>query len=627
MDTNELIHNTDPIAVDLQTGRPEDQYGPLFDNLQGHILKDSGRDYTVLLFLRFKMGEADAIKDKIARLAVTSFSDQLEQAASYREWRRQRPVEDHNPEEKLFVNFFISANGYRALDLQEDALPKDKSFRLGFGNMFFESTKNNNRLVLVVPELRDEKMGSKSQDRESELPLKTRLILLQLKEKGFKTDIKPRPPRSDDESAGEKSYGMRQKRIRADSVDSADHLLHKLKSRLPQKSRKTSGTGDFSLDFDPNAWDDEYEGRIDAMISMALDDERLLQIVKQETSFQSPALRQAAQIRNDFKSYTVKTEEGRTYYNQKRRDMPQIPVEHFGFLDGISNPLFLKKDLEDEATYEDPPRFDKYNPWSPLNIALVKDPKGGKYGFGSYLAYLKLEQDIEVFKNETEAFKTDLNLRRKEVAEALLMGRFRDGTPVLVDSRPGMSRVRNNFSYYTNAWDNDEEGARCPLHAHIRKMNRRDSGWNNRIVRRGTTYGVRKPKYDKDGKLVDLGEQEGPVGLLFMSFQSNIALQFENILREYVMENSPRYGVGFDPIIGRGSEKQVWPERWGGAPTKCIRFPSDPETRFVTLKGGEYFFAPSINFLKGIDSLPIQKMVKATATSTRTPGKGTANRG
>jgi hypothetical protein len=59
-----------------------------------------------------------------------------------------------------------------------------------------------------------------------------------------------------------------------------------------------------------------------------------------------------------------------------------------------------------------------------------------------------------------------------------------------------------------------------------------------------------------------------------------------------------QHNTGDDPLIGQGrDEAQRWPKRWN-APEKgrkSINFEAA-----VKLRGGEYFFAPSLPFLKSL---------------------------
>jgi deferrochelatase/peroxidase EfeB len=607
MDTNDLLVNTNPIAIDPETGDPKDRrYVPLFRNLQGHILKDNGRDFAVLLFLRFNVGKNEKekqdsvakIKETIADLAwkVTSTSKQLKEGADYRDWRKDHPTGPYE-KEQLFVNCLFSADGYRTLGFGENELPNDRKFREGLGSMFFER-KDQHTVTLFVP------LSREMEPKLSQLPPKLQLLILQLKEDPYniETELRHHSPEKPTEKKEIKSPSQIKKRVRADSVDSAEHLIEKLEA-----------AGKLVYDMDPDVWDDQYEGRIDAMILLALDDENLLKIGGDQKTWQddwakvkskTDPLKQAAAIRLEFERLAdVYPEKGITYYDSEKE--PKFPMEHFGFLDGVSNPLFFQKDIEDALAYEGIKKFDKYNPWAPLQIALVKDPNDKDYGFGSYLAYLKLEQNVKAFLDKVEDFKSQLNPARKELAEAFVMGRFKDGTPALTDSREGAG-IRNNFTYHASPWESDDVGGKCPLHAHIRKVNSRSNGWTTRIVRRGITYGSRKKLIlDRTGRLVFDPEDKPTkdVGVLFMSFQSNIETQFERIARDYVMKDNPRIGTGFDCIIGRGpkDEQQLWPDRWGETPNKLYRFP-DYNAALITMKGGKYFFAPSINFLKQINT-------------------------
>ncbi len=70
-----------------------------------------------------------------------------------------------------------------------------------------------------------------------------------------------------------------------------------------------------------------------------------------------------------------------------------------------------------------------------------------------------------------------------------MIGRFEDGTPLALAAHGGMADpVPNDFTY-----DDDARGARCPLGAHVRRMNARTPDPATRVVlaRRGQGYGVR----------------------------------------------------------------------------------------------------------------------------------------
>lgn len=285
-------------------------------------------------------------------------------------------------------------------------------------------------------------------------------------------------------------------------------------------------------------------------------------------------------------------------------------IEHFGYVDGRSQPLFIKEDVEDEENHSD--GIANWDPDFPLKQLIVGDPgaENPALHFGSYLIYRKLEQNVKLFKTEELALASRLGLADDERAGAMIVGRFEDGTPITMQFDDGVeSPVPNNFNYHS-----DKQGAKCPFPGHIRKTNPRGSGGfgatnaqerTHLMARRGQTYGVRADN-PNDGVLENKPEKD--VGLLFMAFNSDIARQFEftqiswanNSSFPQVPPGAPDPGV--DPIIGQTPGDAARPHitcpvKWGDAAssTTVANVP-----RAVTMKGGEYFFAPSLNFLRAM---------------------------
>jgi Dyp-type peroxidase family len=334
----------------------------------------------------------------------------------------------------------------------------------------------------------------------------------------------------------------------------------------------------------------------------------------------------------------------------QRRDRYDLPIEHFGFRDGISNPMFIKQDIEKIMSYGG---ASKWDPRAPLDLVLVPDRygKNGDRSLGSYLVYRKYEQHVAKFESIVSNLGKEIGEENLERARALIVGRFRDGTPITVRSEPyGQGYLNQNYMNFN--FEDDPEGSKCPLHAHTRKVNPRyrddkDKGTDHavwkpkledetseklaRIVRRGMTYGKRKSDDDQGRNYGDdqTDLPDAGVGLLFMSFQRNIEKQFEYILKEFVNKRSfPEGETGSDSIIGQepgvtcqickgkgiyegrictkcGGDGKVngslgtpkkWPLGWG---KDGFSF-SNAMSSCVTLKGGEYFFAPSISFLKAL---------------------------
>ena len=283
---------------------------------------------------------------------------------------------------------------------------------------------------------------------------------------------------------------------------------------------------------------------------------------------------------------------GRAYKNRDNEG-----VEHFGYVDGRSQPLMIQTALDEER---DKRRggIANYDPSAPLNQFVLADPlKAG--GFGSFFVFRKLEQNVAGFKASEAALAEQLGLTGadEERAGAMVVGRFEDGTPLTLQHREDGVPVVNDFSYTADA-----DGSRCPLHGHIRKTNPRGASPGGlafdksvQMARRGITYGCRMQHPDTR-EFIDL-PNDG-VGLLFMSYQASIEGQFQFMQTQWAnSENFPGAGVGVDPVIGQGGAvAQTWLPTYGSTANPTPKLIQG----FVTLKGGEYPFAPSISGLKAI---------------------------
>ena len=270
-------------------------------------------------------------------------------------------------------------------------------------------------------------------------------------------------------------------------------------------------------------------------------------------------------------------------------------IEHFGYVDGRSQPIFIEEDAISEGETTD--GVDSWNPLVPLSHVLVADPGAGcDHAFGSYLVYRKLEQNVRAFKEQEARLADELGLtgENAERAGALLIGRFEDGTPLALASEAGMGDpVPNDFTY-----DDDAAGARCPLGAHIRVMNRRagEPAARTVIARRGQGYGVRTDDPADD----DLASKPtGGVGLLFMAVVADIEQQFEALQRAANGED----GSPFDAVMGQcpSSASITLSGHWDDARAPSQELTVEP---VVKLLGGEYCFLPSIDFLLGLDQAP-----------------------
>jgi Dyp-type peroxidase family len=194
----------------------------------------------------------------------------------------------------------------------------------------------------------------------------------------------------------------------------------------------------------------------------------------------------------------------------------------------------------------------------------------------------KLEQDVEGFW-EFIAAEAGHDRDRQKWLAAKILGRWPDGTPVVLSPdapRPERCKDLGWLNEFTYAHDFD--GFACPIGAHIRRTNPRDSmdrEWRfsnrHRIIRRGMPYASNRER-----------------GLVFACYQASIERQFEFVQSQWCGDGNA-FGLGSDPdFIGGGPNGKMTIQ---GTPPTLV-----PMRRFVTTRGGDYFFAPGIRGLRYI---------------------------
>jgi Dyp-type peroxidase family len=291
-------------------------------------------------------------------------------------------------------------------------------------------------------------------------------------------------------------------------------------------------------------------------------------------------------------------------------------IEHFGYVDGRSQPLMLVEDIERETANGGASRWD---PAFPLSTVLVKDPgTSDTFSFGSFLVFRKLEQDVRGFKRQEQLVADTLGLTSdsRELAGALIVGRFEDGTPVTLANTPRSQEPQNDFNYV------GDPSSRCPFHAHIRKVNPRGTGGAEPeaqerlhiMARRGIPFqDVKRPLHPEElpegETLAEFDAAVGPllptsgVGLLFMAYNRILGQQFK--FTQQIWANNPAFPIpgthGIDPVIGQGVNTpgdqklaKVWDAPGQGSVNNA------PFSGFVKMRGGEYFFSPSLTFLRNV---------------------------
>lgn len=280
----------------------------------------------------------------------------------------------------------------------------------------------------------------------------------------------------------------------------------------------------------------------------------------------------------------------------KRIDMR----EPFGFRDGISQPIMRGSRTQAERDHP----MDVVEPGELLlgyrdnlgNVAPVPQCNGSDIGRnGTFLVVRQLEQDVTAFHSYVDQAARGLHGDSRvpkgvdlcKWVGAKMVGRWHDGTSLVqYPLAPGTDKIAtlgpdNDFQYGRD----DPDGLRCPLGAHIRRANPRDSfdpgsqtqiaiSNRHRILRVGRNY---RP-----------ASQGGNPGLLFMCVNADIERQFEFLQQTWLLDPS-FHGLSneIDPIVGyRGSaEMMTVPTLQGPVRLEAL-------AKFVTVLGGGYFFMP-----------------------------------
>jgi deferrochelatase/peroxidase EfeB len=284
---------------------------------------------------------------------------------------------------------------------------------------------------------------------------------------------------------------------------------------------------------------------------------------------------------------------------------------HFGYTDGISL-----------TTIRDGPErypLDHQQPCEPWLFVLRDEaenyfvPEPREFGLnGSFAVFKMIRTDVVGFENYLQSNKERID---PELLAAKICGRWRNGVPLALspdtDSPPGgiPPEQMNNFEYVNADGSGDPKGLRCPVGAHMRRINPRGQpvtgqgqpgGSNNthRLIRRGLPYG---PTYDPSRPYDGIER-----GLLGYFINSNIENQYEFVLGHWVNDSEFAGAVRLhpkskDPMIGTQDPAEsifVIPRANGGPPIKITGFSS-----FITTKAAAYCFLPSITAIKFIANL------------------------
>ena len=295
---------------------------------------------------------------------------------------------------------------------------------------------------------------------------------------------------------------------------------------------------------------------------------------------------------------------------QDGQPVPTAKV-HFGYTDAITTPTIRGG----PETY--PP--DHQEPCEPWLFVLREDaanyvvPEPRALGLnGSFAVFKQVETDVVGFEDFLQSNKDKID---PELLAAKMCGRWRNGVPLALSPETdepdgGISLEQlNDFEYVNADGSGDPKGIRCPVGAHIRRVNPRGSpvagqgipgGSNNshRLIRRGLPYG---PTYDPS-KPYDGIER----GILFHFINANIENQYEFVQRRWVNDGEFAGAVRLDPrskdpLAGTQDPAEsifVIPQADGRPPIEVTGLSS-----FVTTKAAAYLFLPSITAIEFIADL------------------------
>jgi deferrochelatase/peroxidase EfeB len=330
------------------------------------------------------------------------------------------------------------------------------------------------------------------------------------------------------------------------------------------------------------------------------------------------------------------------------RDGTVVPSakEHFGFTDAIGDPVFEGEfpgriGMLDERGNG---AVDGRGNWRPIATGefLLGYPDeaqeiggaGMPLAFsrnGTFIAYRKLHQNVDAFRTfltETAAhfgavFGIDNPADALETLKAKIAGRWSDGVPLARAStaeawrqfneqypdtgplsgprgNPAREQALIDFTY-----NEDPDGLKCPFTSHMRRVNTRDglaptgtegSVLNNRrrILRRGLPYG--ESAADAPGS--------GERGIVMLIVCASLFRQFEFVQQQWINYGlDARSGNDTCPLTGNHARGD------GAEPSAKYVIPSDPQSgrppfivegipQFVEMRGGDYFFVPSMTALR-----------------------------
>ena len=294
--------------------------------------------------------------------------------------------------------------------------------------------------------------------------------------------------------------------------------------------------------------------------------------------------------------------------------------------------------------YTDRPLLDPTDPGSEELQEAADHPGKKDLGLnGTYVVMRQLRQDVRGFWQFLDKAVGFRRLPRYQLAEAMVGRTIGDGAPLVPASSASIPGVGSTGDEATRKQDirlnqftygSDVAGTACPFGAHIRRANPRNGdipggvqGWIihlvrilgfgnkdlradlvastrfHRLLRRGREYGE---NLSPEEALQPPPANDSERGLQFVAVNANIQRQFEFIQNAWLMRTKfDGLTEESDPLLGN---REAVP----GCPfTNTFSLPQQGRVRrrvmdvpqFITVRGGAYFFLPSMRGLKYLAKL------------------------
>ncbi|HEY6349536.1 MAG TPA: peroxidase [Candidatus Angelobacter sp.] len=300
---------------------------------------------------------------------------------------------------------------------------------------------------------------------------------------------------------------------------------------------------------------------------------------------------------------------------------------------------FLLGYSNEYGRFTDRPLLDPQDPGSAELLPAPDQPAKKDLGLnGSYVVMRQLKQDVRGFWRFLDKAADSNFEERYKLGEAMLGRRISDGAPLVdlintpipgVGSSGSPEKQKQDVKLNQFTYDSDVAGTRCPFGAHIRRGNPRNAdipggrqgliahlihilgfGTKNvrddliastrfhRVLRRGREYGQ---ELSPENALQAGPSNEPERGLQFVAVNANIQRQFEFVQNAW-MARTKFDGLTeeSDPLLGNRAPVPGCPF------TNTFSLPQENGVRrrimdvpqFITVRGGAYFFLPSMRALK-----------------------------